>query len=127
MENTRLSFEEVLNATVRLLRTTWKTEVCLFLQLDDKGDLRARAADGLPSSKVAALTMKPTDGPFANCFAQNRVVEAESGAPMGALAKLLKPHSKKGEKYVLVPVSGETRVLGVLFMGPFPHKEKILP
>ena len=45
MENAQLSFEQILNATVRMLRTTWKAEVCLFLQLDDHGDLRVRAAD----------------------------------------------------------------------------------
>jgi transcriptional regulator with GAF, ATPase, and Fis domain len=127
MENTQLSFEQILNATVRMLRTTWKAKVCLFLQLDDHGDLRVRAADGLSLEKVAALSIKPAEGPFAQCFAKNRIIEADASTPMGILTKLLKPHIKKGQKFALVPVSGETRVLGILFLGPFSDKEKIHP
>ena len=127
MANTRISFEEVLNATVRLVRTTWKTKVCLFLQVDDRGELCVRAADGLDAGRLAALAIKPSEGPFAGCFAKNRIIEIDAGSPMGALAKPFKSLLKKGEKFVLVPVSGETRVLGILFLGPFAHKEKILP
>jgi transcriptional regulator with GAF, ATPase, and Fis domain len=126
MENTQLSFEQVMNATVRLLRTTWKAKVCLFLQRDDQGDLRVRASDGLPLKKVSALTIDPEAGPFKVCFSKNRIMEVDAAAPMGSLSGLLKPFQKKGEKFVLVPVSGETRVLGTLFMGPFPRKERIL-
>jgi transcriptional regulator with GAF, ATPase, and Fis domain len=127
MENSQLSFEHILNATVRMLRTTWKAKICLFLQLDDHGDLRVRAADGLPLEKVSTLAVKPAEGPFAQCFSKNRIVETEASTPMGPLTKLLKTHLKKGQKFALIPVSGETRVLGVLFMGPFPQNEKIQP
>ena len=51
----------------------------------------------------------------------------ESSTSSGTLATFLKPHVKKGEKFILVPVSGEKRVLGILFMGPFPQNEKIHP
>lgn len=127
MDNAQLSFEQILNATVRMLRTTWKAKVCLFLQLDDHGDLRVRAADGVPLEKVSALSIKPAEGPFAQCFAKNRIIETDVSTPMGNLSKLLKPHVKKGQKFALVPVSGETRVLGILFLGPFLEKEKIHP
>ena len=125
MDNPQLSFERILNATVRMLRTTWKTKICLFLQRDDHGDLRVRAVDGLPLEKVSLLDVKPSEGPFAQCFSENRIIETQAGTPMGALTKLLKTRLKKGEKFALIPVSGETRVLGILFMGPFPEREKI--
>lgn len=127
MDNPQLSFEQIMNATVRLLRTTWKAKVCLFLQRDDHGELRVRASDGLPPKRVSGLTVDPDEDPFRTCFAKDRIVEVDAKAAMGTLTGLLNPHLKKGEKFVLVPVSGETRVLGALFMGPFAHKEKILP
>ena len=127
MENTQLSFEQILNAMVRMLRTTWKARICLFLQMSDQGGLKVRASDGLPLKKVSSLTVNPQESPFAACLSRNRIIEVEATAPMGTLTTLLKPNLKKGEKFALVPVSGETRVLGILFMGPFPRKEKILP
>jgi signal transduction protein with GAF and PtsI domain len=127
MENPQVSFGQILNATVRMLRTTWKAKVCLFLQLDDQGNLSVRAADGLPLEKIASLAIKPTEGPFAQCLTKNKIIETEGSTPMGTLDIFLKSIVKKGEKFVLVPVSGERRVLGILFMGPFPDKEKIHP
>jgi transcriptional regulator with GAF, ATPase, and Fis domain len=126
MENTPLSFEAILNAAVRMLRTTWKTKVCLFLQADDHGHLRVRAADGLPFEKVSALALKP-EGPLAQCFSKNKIIEFKASAATGAWAAFLKPHPKKSEKFILAPVSGETRVLGMLVLGPFSTKEKNLP
>jgi transcriptional regulator with GAF, ATPase, and Fis domain len=125
MDNTQVSFQQVLNATLRMLRTTWKTKVSLFMQLDDHGDLIVRAADGLPKGKLTSLTVKMADGPFAKCFSKNRIVETPTTMPMGNLGKLIKPLIKKDQKFAIVPVSGETRVLGVLFLGPFPKSEKI--
>ncbi len=127
MDNAQLSFEQILNATVRMLRTTWKTKVCIFLQLDDRGDLRLRAVDGIPFVKTATIALKVDGGPFGECFSTNKIVETSSSTPMGALSKLLKPHLKKGEKFALVPISGETKVLGILFLGPFAAKTKIQP
>ncbi len=125
MENSALSFEQILNATVRMLRTTWKADVCLFLQQDDQGNLRVRAADGFPADKVAAVAVKPSVGSIAQCFAKNKIIEVDTPRNLGALASLIKPHLKKGKKFVLSPVSGETRVLGILILGPFAKKEKI--
>jgi transcriptional regulator with GAF, ATPase, and Fis domain len=127
MENTQLSFEHILNATVRMLRTTWKVDVCLFLQLDDHGDLRVRAADGLPFDAASALPLSSKEGSFADCFAKNKIVETENVADMGELRTLLNLHLKKGKKMVLAPVSGETRVLGILVLGPFSAQEEIAP
>ena len=125
MNNSQLSFEQILNATVRMLRTTWKAKVCLFLQIDDAGHLRVRAADGLSLAKVSSVVIKPAEGPFALCFNKNEIIETSATSPLGPLAKLLKPYVKKNEKFVLAPVSGEKRVLGILFLGPFPEKEKL--
>src|SRR5690348_16105011 len=127
MENPQLSFGQILNATVRMLRTTWKAKVCLFLQLDDQGNLSVRASDGLPLEKISSLAIKSTEGPFAQCLAKNQIIETASSTLTGTLDKFLKPIVKKDEKFILVPVSGERRVLGILFMGPFPDKEKIHP
>src|SRR5258708_15446648 len=127
MENSQLSFAHILNTTVRMLRTTWKTKICLFLQLDDRGDLSVRAADGLPFEKLSMLSIKPSEGPFSDCFMKNKIIETATSTPMGTLTKYLKSHVKKGEKFILVPVSGEKRVLGILFMGPFANKAKVLP
>jgi signal transduction histidine kinase len=127
MENAPLSFEQILNATIRMLRTTWKAKVCLFLQMDDRGALVVRAADGLSSEKAAKVTIRPSEGSFAECITENKIVEADNAASLGSLVKLIKPEFKKGEKYFLSPVSGETRVLGVLLLGPYAAKEKAQP
>ena len=85
MDNAQLSFEQILNATVRMLRTTWKAKVCLFLQVDDHGDLRIRAADGLPLAKVSEMAIKPVDGVFAQCFHENKIVETSDISSLGTL------------------------------------------
>lgn len=127
MEKQQFSFENILNATVRMLRTTWKAQVGLFIQKDDQGELCVRAFDGIRAKKITALRMNPTQGSMGQCFSKNKIVEADTLASLGTLAPLLKPYFKKNHKFVLVPVSGDTRVLGILFFGPFPMKEKILP
>jgi transcriptional regulator with GAF, ATPase, and Fis domain len=123
MDNSALSFEHILNATVRMLRTTWKADICIFLQMDDQGSLRVRAVDGLPSDKVSSISIKPTSGAIAKCFSENKIVETSTLTTLGTLAPLIKPQLKKGAKFVLSPVSGETRVLGILILGPFSKKE----
>src|SRR5437016_2484737 len=127
MENSPLSFEQILNATVRMLRTTWKAKICLFLQMDDHGELRVRAADGLPIEKATKVSVKPTEGSFSQCISKNKIIEANDLASLGELAKVIKPDFKKGERYFLSPVSGETRVLGVILLGPYAAKEKVYP
>jgi transcriptional regulator with GAF, ATPase, and Fis domain len=126
VENEQLSFEQILNATVRLLRTTWKTKICLFLQVDDQGDLRVRAADGVSLKNLSTVTIRPSERSIARCFSKNKIVEVISPAALGSLSNLVKPHLNKNQKFVLSPVSGETRVLGILCIGPFAKKEKIL-
>jgi signal transduction histidine kinase len=118
MESPPLSFEEILNATVRMLRTTWKVRLCLFLQKDDRGDLCVRAADGIPKKKLNTLRLDPTQGDIGRCFAKNKIIETASLTPL---------ETSRNLKFVLVPVSGETRVLGILLIGPFSKKERILP
>jgi transcriptional regulator with GAF, ATPase, and Fis domain len=127
MKSPQISFEEILNATVRLLRTTWKAKVCIFLQKDDHGELCVRAADGVSKSKIVNLHVDPTIGDVGQCFSRNKIVESLTLSSLGTLANVTKPYLKKDQKFILVPVSGETRVLGMLLIGPFPKKEKILP
>jgi len=127
MNNAPVSFEQTINATVRMLRTTWKAKVCLFLQKDDQGEMRVRAVDGIPFRRVSALKVESAEGAVASCIITNSITETIEPAAIGALGKLLRPLARKGEKFVLVPVSGETRVLGILLLGPFPKAAKILP
>jgi signal transduction histidine kinase len=110
-----------------MVRITSKTKICLFLQMNDREELGVRAADGLALENTSALAIKLAGGPLAQCFSKNKIVETQAAARLGALGALLRPYLKKGEKFVLAPVSGESRVLGILLVGPFPKKMKILP
>ena len=125
MDNPMLSFEETLNATVRVLRTTWKAKICLFLQLDDSGKLVLRAADGLP--KGTKISIRPSEGSFAECITRNKVLPIEDAAALGSLVHFIKADFKKGDKYIMSPVSGETRILGILLLGPYSRKSKSFP
>ena len=126
MENPQPSFEQILNATVRMFRTTWKAKICLFLQKDDQGILRVRAADGLQAKELPLLEMDATVGALGKCFAKNSIVEAEASDLPPDFLSQMKPRVKKDQKFVLAPVSGDTRVLGILLFGPFAKKEKFL-
>ena len=64
---------------------------------------------------------------MAECFSKNKIIEIQEPALLAGLAPFLNPHPKKGEKFILAPVSGETRVLGILVLGPFSAQEKNLP
>lgn len=121
MENATLSFEQVLNATVRMLRTTWKVSMGFFLQIEDGGDLRLRAADGVAVPGLEKMSFKATEGLIGQCVGQNKIVEAAQLPQSDGLFPVL--NSTLGgakKKYVLVPVTGQSRVLGVLVLGPMP-------
>jgi signal transduction histidine kinase len=108
------------------MRTTWKVPLCLFLQLDDQGTLKVRAADGLPPEKWSGLTLKPTEGLAAQCFGKNVIMESGRLGPEDSLAPLLNPTlSASAVKYAVVPVAGQARVLGLLILGPFPKDQEI--
>ncbi len=118
MDNKQLSFEQILNATVHMLRETWKADVCAFLQMDDMGKLRVRSIDG-KIDKVDNVSVDVKSGSFAACCAENKITEVMDTAGFSTLATSLKLTVKSGEKYILAPVSGEARVIGVLLLGPF--------
>jgi len=126
MEETALSFEQILNATVRLLRTTWQASACLFLQADDDGQIRVRASDGVDAAVAKSLALKPNDPLLTQCMTKNEIVESKALSAKDNLARALGMNSLKGMKYVLVPVSGQARVLGVLVLGPFPKDREIM-
>lgn len=127
MDNNKqqLSFEQILNATVHMLRETWKAGLCAFLQMDDLGKLRLRSVDGT-TDKPDMVSVDARSGAFGKCCVENRVVEVTDPQGLDSLTKPLKISIKSGEKYVVVPVSGESRVIGVLVMGPFPASTEIL-
>jgi transcriptional regulator with GAF, ATPase, and Fis domain len=121
----QLSFEQILNATVHMLRETWKAGLCAFLQMDDLGKLRLRSADGT-NEKPDQVSVDAKTGAFARCCADNQIVEVTDSQGLGTLTQSLRISIKPGEKYVVVPVSGESRVIGVLVMGPFPAGTELL-
>ena len=127
MDNPALSFEEILNATIRLLRHTWKAQACIFLQVDDHGELRVRAADGISLSQAAAVAVKTSEGSFSKCISENKMMVAENAVSLGSLAPLIPADFKSGDKFILSPVTGETRVLGVLVLGPYSAQSEAHP
>ena len=119
MENATLSFEQILNATVRMVRTTWKVTLCFFMQLDDQGNLSIRAADGTLEPGWDKMVFKMSEGLVGQCVRENAIVEAAQLSPTDALFPLL--HAALAgtkKKYILVPVTGQSRVLGLLILGP---------
>lgn len=126
MDNKQLSFEQILNATVHMLRETWKANLCVFLQMDDLGKLRVRSVDGAVSAKAEIILVDSKAGAFGQCCANNKVIEVSVITGIQSLASALKISLKTGEKYILAPVSGEARVIGVLLLGPFDLQAKIL-
>src|SRR5690242_17853290 len=105
MDDGMTSFEEILSATLRMVRTTWKAPACLFLQLDDSGALRIRVADGLAREKWAPLSLSPDKGAAGKCMSQNAIVETGSLDAGDPLAALLNPLiSGSAVKFTLVPV-----------------------
>lgn len=120
-EQARQAIEQVLTSTLRMIRTSYKTQLCLFMQTDDEGLIRLRAADGIDESKLSNVGIKPSGGLVGTCMAKNTVIDSIGGAWETGLNDLLDKVSTRAEKMVIVPVAGQSRVLGVLILGPFPR------
>lgn len=125
MDQAALSFEQILNTTVRMLSTSWKVKRCMFLQTDDLGNLKVRAANGVPGKEWQTTIIQPGTSPVARCLSKNHVTEITSLRGLDGLVVLMGPSIPKNQKYVLIPVSGEVRVLGMLILGPFPKSVKV--
>jgi transcriptional regulator with GAF, ATPase, and Fis domain len=111
-------FEQVLNSTVRMIRGTWDVPVCLFIQMDDQGLLQIRASDGLRSLK-RAHGFKPSSGIVAQCLEKNEVLESGMIPWDVGLEEMLRPsETTLAKKFILVPVAGQSKTLGVLILGP---------
>ncbi len=121
MEKTNDNIELILDSAVRLIRTNWKAQHCLFLLLDDEGFLRVRAVDGLPSSPCARWVLKPAAGLVSQAIEKNKILESGTIPWDNGLFDLMGPGaSRPGTKYVVIPVAGQSRVLGALVLGSFP-------
>src|SRR5579863_996697 len=109
-EITAKSFEQVLNSTLRMIRTSWNVPVCLFLQSDDHGALRIRAGDGIQSAHLKNVSFKPAKGLVAQCLEKNLILESGTLPWDDGLAEVLRPvESPKAKKFVVVPVAGQVR------------------
>ena len=117
-ETTAKSFEMVLNSTLHLIRNSLGVPACLFLQPDDKGTLHIRAVDGLNPTHIQKFIFRPK-GLVAHCMERNEVLESGDIPWDDGLAQILQPlESAKAKKFVVVPVTGQARPLGVLILGP---------
>jgi signal transduction histidine kinase len=120
LENS-LSFDQILRDTVRMVRLSWKTDFCAFMQTDDKGEIHIRALDASKSlATMEQKVFKATVGVIGRCVGNNQLVDT------GALPESDPAHTfinalvgKTGMRVVLVPVTGEARALGLLALGPF--------
>jgi signal transduction histidine kinase len=123
-----ISFDQILNATVRMIRVSWKASFCVFMQTDDTGNLRVRAADGLPATSAWFKTVfKSSEGSVAQCLGKNQSLEVAQLPDTDAMAPLTNPAAEPGrDRFVLVPVSGEARALGMLVVGPFSKEMNVL-
>jgi transcriptional regulator with GAF, ATPase, and Fis domain len=111
-------FEQVLNSTVRMIRGSWNVPVCLFVQMDDNGLLRIRASDGLRNSGKE-IGFRPNGGLIAKCLQKNEVMESGKTAWDEGMEAVLKPlQTSEAKMFILVPVAGQSRTLGVLILGP---------
>src|SRR4051812_25235966 len=121
MDEVMTSFEQILGATLRMVRTTWKAPACLFFQLDDAGTMRVRAADGLARETWVSLSLPADKGVAGKCLTQNVVLESGRLGPEDPLAVALNPLLTAGAvKFTIAPVAGQSRPLGILILGPFP-------
>ena len=111
-----MSFDQVLDATARMLRMMWKSPLCIFLQTDDQGRLGLRAADGMAKPEAESFARKTSGNPFKQCLSGNEIVECD---PQGL--------GSSDQKLILVPVSGQSRTLGILVLGPFPRDLDMRP
>jgi len=119
MEQSTLSFEQILTATVRMVRTSWSAAVCLFLQIDDTGTLQVRAADGISPEAWKGVHFPLSHPLIKKCMQEDRVFQGALADPKDPLRDLLKAATGQTPEYVFVPVSGQSKVFGLLILGPF--------
>src|SRR3979490_1334414 len=84
------NFEQVLNSTVRMIRSSWNVSVCLFIQMDDHGLLRIRASDGL-RNLPRSFGFKPAQGAVAQCLNTDKVLGSGDVPWDEGMKDLLKP------------------------------------
>ncbi len=118
-EITAKSFEQILSSTLHMIRNSWTVPVCLFMQLDDHGLLRVRASDGLRTPVKSDFNFKPQTGLVATCLNKNQILSTGEGAWDEGMESLLSPsYTEAAKTFVLVPVAGQSKTLGVLLLGP---------
>lgn len=125
-EITAKSFEQTLNSTLHMIRKSWDVPVCIFLQLDDNGLLRVRASDGLNPPAKPDFGFKPQAGLVATCMNKNQVLSTGEFPWDEGMEALLRSSLKDSAKtYVLSPVAGQSKVLGVLLLGPVGNAQNL--
>ena len=118
MKLLNVGFEQILHSTLRMTRRSLDTDLCVFLQFDDQNQLCVRAADGAGAKKWLGKAFPVTAGEVQQCVKDNRVIRVHKASADSMLALLERKDSKK-TTYILVPVAGQSRILGVFICGPF--------
>jgi len=117
MKNLTIGFEQILHSTLSMARNSLKADLCVFLQFDDGERLCVRAADGKKAHLWKGKAFPLESGSVAECL-ENKVVRVSKKSNTGLLA-LLESKSAAKSTFILVPVSGQSRTLGILVCGPF--------
>jgi len=118
MKTPQIGFEHILLSTLSMARRSLKADLCAFLQFDDGEHLRVRAADGPQANRWKNKTFPVTPGPVAQCLQNHKIVRVAKKSSEGLLA-LLEAGTGIKNTFILVPVAGQSRTLGMLICGPF--------
>jgi signal transduction histidine kinase len=114
-----IGFDQILHSTLSMARRSLKSDLCVFLQFDDGEQLCVRAADGVGAKAWDGRTFPVTPGAVSRCLANKRLERVSKPSSEGLLALLKRGPKAKKNIYILVPVSGQSRTLGILLCGPF--------
>jgi len=117
MMSLAIGFEQILHSTLRMARKSLSADLCVFLQFDDGQRLCVRAVDGVNAKSWRNKSFPMTAGPVSQCIENGRIVRVTQPSQEGLLA-LLKKISPKSF-FTLVPVTGQSRTLGLLVCGPY--------
>jgi len=117
MKSLNIGFEQILQSTLRMARGSLMMELCVFLQFDDRNQLCVRAADGASAKAWSERSFPVTPGAVAQCIENQKIVHITKPSDEGLLALLRRKNPQK-PVYILVPVLGQSRTLGLFICGP---------
>jgi transcriptional regulator with GAF, ATPase, and Fis domain len=118
MKPSDIGFAQILQSTLRMARVSLGADLCVFMQFDDRNQLCVRAADGVNADKWDQKSFPVTAGAVADCLENRSIVRITKPSGEGMLALLDHKNAKKQTTHILVPVTGQSRTLGLFICGP---------